>query len=188
MKSAFAALATILLAVASPAAADSVTFDFVGGFGAIDQAPDSVSLYVTAGDSSLSPRLFDGIYTAADVGTTFVELPGSAGFDFVTGFLSDGDLNDRVYVWFTTPLVGGGNSRLESDATGFPAPPSDLLGYDITHITLTFNSLTFGIMNELPALTYSADLTFHYTASVVPTPSAAFGGLALLALAGLRRR
>src|SRR5690606_41298961 len=96
MKSAFAALATILLAVASPAAADSVTFDFVGGFGAIDQAPDSVSLYVTAGDSSLSPRLFDGIYTAADVGTTFGELPGRPRFASVTGLPSAGGRSDRA--------------------------------------------------------------------------------------------
>lgn len=148
-----------------------------------------------------SPRLFEGVYTTADIGRT---LTASSGKDF-DAFVAS--LTNGVHEKLAIRSEWSGVSVEEPIVLWLNSSDSrvDLQGYFIDRVSLTINNLTFDPTVSIPIGSVEADVTLKVEGrggpippgvgvfgpsdpSAVPLPSVAMAGIGLLGLKALRRR
>lgn len=184
------AACVVSLCLAVPAAADSISYTLF--FNQTVSDPDATAnLFLTqAGNSPVDPKLFDGEYSTADSGSTFTATAADPDFAIFETLLTNGSLSNDIFFGLQGPSSVSYFGTTESSFSPLPNPGTDLQGFDVTAIKLTFNSL-FVFPSSPGTLSVSGDATItvdYQPISVVPTPSAAMGGMALFGLLALRRR
>lgn len=204
MRSALFGVAVLLSAVGLARAGTLATWDY-GNLGvAGDDVPltsANISLQLTDEDENVIQTLFNKTITAPGNYTFTASSATEPNWAAAIAFLKNGD-NHGVYLntkggdysevtglAYLLPLPGLSWPTIFSSKPAFEAATITSLTLTITNFQ--FTNFSFPGFGSVYGFEYNATLSFNdgaVAAASVPTPTAAVGGVAALAMAGLRRR